>query len=187
MGRRRFSSTARATTAVTTMTPFAPPSVCEISDEPPCSALILIFDESPRHPHLLLGLCPFARRNRRSALDGIFGGRAADYHPLCHFVVRQVLASQNCDRSRRVVAAAGLISVITTLLVWVTLIWIGWALIFSASKWALVESNTFQPAGCVGAHLRCRVYNLHDRGSATTNRSATAVEIATSIAPAPVS
>jgi hypothetical protein len=65
---------------------------------------------------------------------------------LCHFMVRQVLAAQKRKRSRRVVGAAGLIAVITTLLVWVTLIWIGWALIFSASKWALVESSTFQPA-----------------------------------------
>lgn len=64
---------------------------------------------------------------------------------VCHFVVRRVLTLQRRHR-RRVVAMAGLIAVLTTLLTWTLLLWAGWTLVFSSSYGALVATDTHEPA-----------------------------------------
>lgn len=63
-----------------------------------------------------------------------------------HFLIRRAFAAQRRHMSRRVVAAGGLIAVVGTLLTWTLMVWAGWALVFSASKSALVEASTLAPA-----------------------------------------
>lgn len=52
-----------------------------------------------------------------------------------------------CARDRRWLARAGLITVCVTLLIWATMFWLGWGLVFNGSSRALVDASTGQPAG----------------------------------------
>src|SRR5213082_2526106 len=63
---------------------------------------------------------------------------------VCHWVVRRVLTVQRRHR-RRVIAAAGLVAVLTTLVTWTFLLWTGWTLVFSSDHAALVSSDGSHP------------------------------------------
>lgn len=55
--------------------------------------------------------------------------------------------------SRRVLASVGFIYIATSFLIWISLLWIGWLLVFCGSEMAVVEAATGQPAD-----LASRVY-----------------------------
>lgn len=55
--------------------------------------------------------------------------------------------------SRRVLASVGFIYIATSFLIWISLLWIGWLLVFCGSETAVVEAATGQPAD-----LASRVY-----------------------------
>src|SRR3954447_6856926 len=67
----------------------------------------------------------------------------------CSWLARALLKCQTRRTSRRLIAKAGLVSAITTVLVWGVSIWTGWTLIFCASPGALVASDTGRPADVV--------------------------------------
>src|SRR4051794_6163285 len=67
----------------------------------------------------------------------------------CSWLAKGLLRCQTRRRSRRLIAKAGLVSTIATVLVWGLSIWAGGTLIFCASPGALVESATGRPADVV--------------------------------------
>jgi Ion channel len=75
----------------------------------------------------------------------IEGGPPITTH-VCHVMIRRVMAIQRRHHSRRVVASAGLVAVVSTLITWTLLLWIGWGMVFNGSSSALVDASTGQPA-----------------------------------------
>ena len=64
---------------------------------------------------------------------------------MCHFAFQRTLMFCR-GKNRKVIGVAGLVAIITTLVTWTVMVWIGWALIFSSSSTALVDAYTRQPA-----------------------------------------
>lgn len=64
----------------------------------------------------------------------------------CSWLAKGLLKCQTRRTSRRLIAKAGLVSAVTTVLVWGVSLWAGWTLIFCASPGALVASDTGRPA-----------------------------------------
>jgi hypothetical protein len=64
----------------------------------------------------------------------------------CSWLAKGLLKCQTRRTSRRLIAKAGLVSAVTTVLVWGVSIWAGWTLIFCASPGGLVASDTGRPA-----------------------------------------
>jgi Ion channel len=62
-----------------------------------------------------------------------------------HFAFRQTLRFCR-QKNRKVIGLAGLMAIVCTLVTWTFLVWIGWALIFSSSHGALVDTETKVPA-----------------------------------------
>ena len=72
------------------------------------------------------------------------GGPPLSTH-VCHFAFHRTL--RFCRReNRKMVNLAGLIAIISTLVTWTFLVWLGWALVFSSSHSALVDPVTHLPA-----------------------------------------
>src|SRR4051812_45483960 len=68
---------------------------------------------------------------------------------VCSWIVRGILAAQCrlCPRaSRRLIAKAGLVAAVTSVLIWGGLIWAGWTLVFSADPGAVVSADDHAPA-----------------------------------------
>lgn len=57
-----------------------------------------------------------------------------------------LLYRHRSSSSHRLLATAGLIIILTTITLWVTLVWLGWALVFNASDQAIVNAETAAPA-----------------------------------------
>jgi hypothetical protein len=72
------------------------------------------------------------------------GGPPITRH-ICHFAFRQTLRICR-GKDRKVIGAAGLVAIISTLLTWTLLVWVGWTLVFSACTPALVDTETKIPA-----------------------------------------
>jgi Ion channel len=72
------------------------------------------------------------------------GGPPISRH-VCHFTFHQTIRFCR-GKDRKAIGLAGLVAIISTLVTWTVLIWIGWALIFSSSTSALVDTDTKQPA-----------------------------------------
>jgi hypothetical protein len=100
---------------------------------------------------------------------------------LCHFIIRRVLAIQKRHHSRQLVAAAGLIAVLATLVTWTFFGWVGWAMVFSSSRWALVEASTRQPADA-WARFYFAGYTIFTLGLGDYKPIGHGWEIATSVA-----
>jgi hypothetical protein len=64
----------------------------------------------------------------------------------CSWLAKGLLKCQARRTSRRLIAKAGLVSAVTTVLVWGVSLWAGWTLIFCASPGALVASDTGRQA-----------------------------------------
>ncbi len=62
-----------------------------------------------------------------------------------HFAFRRTVRFCR-GKDRKVIGMAGVVAIISTLVTWTLLLWVGWALVFSASRGALVDTETKVPA-----------------------------------------
>jgi hypothetical protein len=74
------------------------------------------------------------------------GGAPLTTHA-CARVARGMLRLQRRCAARRVISLTGLVSVVVTVGTWTTLLWAGWAFLFSASPTSLLDASTGRPAG----------------------------------------
>lgn len=100
---------------------------------------------------------------------------------LFHIVGRTVLRFQRHRKTRRMISAEGLLAVLSAMFAWVVLIWGGWAFVFSASRGALVESATGQPAD-IWARVYFAGYTIFTLGLGDYKPVGHGWEMATSIA-----
>ncbi len=95
---------------------------------------------------LLLGVCLLVAALSDLLWTTFLEGGPPISRRVARFAFNRTVTSCNANGSRRFIGMAGLAAIITTLATWTLLVWAGWALIFSATPTALVDSSTLHPA-----------------------------------------
>jgi hypothetical protein len=72
------------------------------------------------------------------------GGPPITRH-ICQFAFQQTVRFCR-GKNRKIIGLAGLVAILSTMLTWMISVWLGWALVFNASRSAVVDSVTLQPA-----------------------------------------
>lgn len=65
----------------------------------------------------------------------------------CARVARGMLRFQHRCATRRIISLTGLAAVIVTVVIWTSLLWAGWTLLFLASPASFIDATNGQPAG----------------------------------------